>query len=45
MLSVAKSLCPSCDEIIQIVEAASLPPDVPLVRQGWRTYEPALASE
>jgi len=27
------------NEILQIVEAASLPPDVPLVRQGWRTYE------
>jgi len=23
------------------VEAASLPPDVRLVRQGWRTYKPA----
>ncbi len=45
MLSVAKHLDLRYNEIIQIVEAASLPPDVPFVRQGWRTYEPALASE
>jgi len=40
--SRVKSLDLTCGEILQLVEAASLPPDGPLVRQGWRTYEPAL---
>jgi len=41
----AKHLYLWTNEILQIVAAASLPPDVPLVRQGWRTYEPTLTSE